>query len=1467
MTTFVGTDQGRVSDHTPQVSDSHAGELDASEIAHDVRDARGYETLYGTDEDKAFLRQQKIPYWAWKEDSAFPGLLLPMYRVTGEKIGVMFKPGEPQVLNTKKVKYATQVGKARLDIPPTVAHLVRPTEPEMLREFPLWITEGIKKADALASKGIATVTLSGVYNWRATLGTLGDWEEVPLKGRRVIICFDADARHKPDVLQAMLRLGRWLETRRVESVFYLIVPEEVNGVEVKGVDDFFHAGGTLGDLRDAATQIAPSDNTRDAAFSDAVLVETLCMETLEGRYRWASGLGWLNWNGNVWSECSEAQVLEEIRLWARAGWDRTLEEMRGGKDLSSQLAGWKGAMSASKLASLLKLARGVSGILADATDFDYDPDVINCQNGILDLRTGVLTPHDPDRLMTKITGCDYVPGATHPDWTTALEAVPGDSRDWFQTRSGQALTGHTPPDDLILILQGGGSNGKSSVMDTIAKAAGKKGGYHTAVSDKALLGNASEGHSTEMMPFMGARLAVLEETPEAKRLDVTRVKKLAGTEQITARKIRQDNVTFITTHTLIINTNFKPLVDETDHGTWRRLAMLCFPFTYRKPGEACTGPNDKRGDQNLRQRLRTDDGPRTEAALAWMVEGARKWYGDGQVMSAPPERVERDTLEWRKESDLILSFIGDVLAFDWNSHILSKELHEVFNRYLADKGHREWTDRTFVSRFGSHDECARNSVQRKKIRVRDGRSTLGGPPPKGVNYHAWIGIKFQSPDGKDEVNEGEPEGVPPVPSSPVNAENASPIEVTDEGGTAGTRPEPPADADPFGEDPFAEAESDHTPSAAIPAPAAPPAAETVQRAGGGAIGFDIESHSVLQLFTHTDLGGDPYTKLSGYVIEDGTEVVVNSPAELIKRLEDADEIYGHNLLGFDLMALARHHGADYDALAAKTVDTMRWAMTVDPPGAKGEKPWSTKGYYSLDGLAGRLGMPGKTDNLRALAIKHAPEEIDGRKLTDDERAEIGYGRIPADDPEYRSYFSGDLKATRGVRRALGEPSDYVRREMRVAHLQHRMTFNGWRVDVPELTRLVQAEEDKRQESLQWLHENCGVPLTETVGTGRGKNRVFTEVPRKAPLSSNEGRDALIRAFADRGLPYYLRTASGTLATSKDALGDTAYLVGKGKETRELPALLNPNRRVLHPDADWAAIEEMASHIGLVTSSVQKYAEIQKHLVGDRVHPKVGDLQASGRWAYVNPSVTNMGKRGGKVHQRRPMIADDGMLLIAFDLDQVDMRAVAGHSQDQAYMALFEPGMDAHSMVTDAVFGRDNCECAGPKHTCEWRDKSKASGHGWNYGMGVNSLVLRQGVERTVAQQFDDQMNSQFPGLCAWRTEVRDRGKAGEMLDNGFGRLMRCNPDRAWTQAPALMGQGGARDIMCEALLRLVERAPEATEWLRCVVHDEVVLCVPGDRVEEISATVLDAFSFEFKGVPITAGASKASVTWSGCYAK
>ncbi len=98
------------------------------------------------------------------------------------------------------------------------------------------------------------------------------------------------------------------------------------------------------------------------------------------------------------------------------------------------------------------------------------------------------------------------------------------------------------------------------------------------------------------MVFRGARFAYMEETPEARRLDVTRLKRIVGCGRITARLIGKDVVEFPETHTLFISTNYRPVVDETDHGTWRRLKRVTFPYTYRTPGEPLTSPQDKPGE-------------------------------------------------------------------------------------------------------------------------------------------------------------------------------------------------------------------------------------------------------------------------------------------------------------------------------------------------------------------------------------------------------------------------------------------------------------------------------------------------------------------------------------------------------------------------------------------------------------------------------------------------------------------------------------------------------------------------------------------------------------------------------------------------------------------------------------------------------------------------------------------------------
>lgn len=716
---------------TAPLSHEHRQELNSSRIESDLIDRRGYRTVDA--QDRQTLVDAGCPAWAVRDDSAFPGLFIPMYRVgTGEYMAFQFKPAVPQPRpgTDKTVKYVGPRGVGnRLDAHP--GSLDRVADPAA----PLWITEGVKKSDALASRGLAAVTLTGVWNWRNQAGALGDWEDVPLKGRTVVVCFDADAASNPHVRNAMMRLVGWLRSRGAATVHYLCVPDHVGETPVKGVDDYLAAGGTLETLRAHASERAPeAPGARDASFSDAFLTDTVCEEALDGSFLYSGGLGWMRYEGAVWAHVNEAAVVEQIRLWAKSHWENVLEEYKRdqSRDVKARVDGWKMVLTSGRLKALASLARGP--LLCDAREFDAHPDLLNCPNGVVDLRTGELLEADPEYRFTKVAGVDYDPAADDPDFRTALDALPGDVQGWYQERIGQAFTGHMAPDDRMLVQQGGGQNGKSTLAVPVTRAAGS---YHVLVSDRVIIGSPDQ-HTTEFMDLMGARVALMEETPEARQLNVQQLKKVVGTPQITARRIRQDPVTFDASHCLFVNTNFAPSVVETDHATWRRLVMVRFPYTFRTRAEDVQGPMDRLGDPGLRQRCLTRP-EAAQAALAWAVRGAVRWYAAGCVLGDLPERVKQDTDTWRREGDLIFQFLTERLETGPGLRSKTDELFQAFGQWLVPTGHKPWTQKTFVSRFAGHDrvESLRITQTRHRtegrywdgVRVRPATPGAPGPSP------------------------------------------------------------------------------------------------------------------------------------------------------------------------------------------------------------------------------------------------------------------------------------------------------------------------------------------------------------------------------------------------------------------------------------------------------------------------------------------------------------------------------------------------------------------------------------------------------------------------------------------------------------------------------------------------------------------------------------------------------------------
>jgi putative DNA primase/helicase len=115
-----------------------------------------------------------------------------------------------------------------------------------------------------------------------------------------------------------------------------------------------------------------------------------------------------------------------------------------------------------------------------------------------------------------------------------------------------------------LILQGAGENGKSALTtDGFVPALGS---YASMASSKLFRSTKGSEHSTEMADLRGRRLLIAEELTEGRSIDVAALKRITDVGTIKARYIRQDNLEFKSTHSLMVTTNYIPVINETDRG-------------------------------------------------------------------------------------------------------------------------------------------------------------------------------------------------------------------------------------------------------------------------------------------------------------------------------------------------------------------------------------------------------------------------------------------------------------------------------------------------------------------------------------------------------------------------------------------------------------------------------------------------------------------------------------------------------------------------------------------------------------------------------------------------------------------------------------------------------------------------------------------------------------------------------------
>jgi putative DNA primase/helicase len=301
----------------------------------------------------------------------------------------------------------------------------------------VYVCEGEKAVDAARCVGLAAVTSAG--GAKGAKNT--DW--LPLAGRDVVILPDNDDAgrgYAEDVRAILLKLSP---------------PARVSVVQLPGLPD----GGDVADLVDAAggddeqllevrrlvettpaqdvtptqlTVVRPDESvtlvdgaanvSRPETLNDIGLGRRIVAEA-GGRLRYVVDRGiWVRWTGTHWED--DPNGMEPQRV-AKAVASSLWTEMvaRGPEQTGQVLFRFvQGAGSRRSIEAAIALARSEPAVEARSSDFDVDPWLLNCANGILDLRTLELRPHDPAVLLTKIASAAFDPNANCPRWREFINA-------------------------------------------------------------------------------------------------------------------------------------------------------------------------------------------------------------------------------------------------------------------------------------------------------------------------------------------------------------------------------------------------------------------------------------------------------------------------------------------------------------------------------------------------------------------------------------------------------------------------------------------------------------------------------------------------------------------------------------------------------------------------------------------------------------------------------------------------------------------------------------------------------------------------------------------------------------------------------------------------------------------------------------------------------------------------------------
>lgn len=477
------------------------------------------------------------------------------------------------------------------------------------KHIPLFFVEGEFKALALLSNGFMAIGLAGTHGAYTKGKLLDDFNKISLQGRHVYVAYDGDKAVDPNILNAEKKFCTSLvELGAVVKIVFM--------PDLMKPDDYLVEFG-----KEKFNLLVQNAVLFEKGFSSCYVARIIQMR----RKLIFAGGDFYEYENGVYKVRAEQVVKKWIKEIIKDGFTiRNCNEAIHALETDTYI---------------------------DVAYLNVDKNILNFENGLLDMRTFRFKKHDSNIYSTIQIPLNYDQKAKCPLWKKSIEEIFEGNEEKIRTL--QEFLGYClKPDNSqqkALLNVGKGANGKSVIFGVFLSILGKENCSSIPLE--------SLGNRHYLAGFYNKLVNVSIESQSNKAIHDANFKAIVSGDSLTADKKYKPVFEFRPYVRLIFAMNELPVVTDKTDAFFRRLIILRYPKQF----------SEKQQDKNIEKKLLAE----VSGILNWFIKGLKRLERRGNFRIS--KEMRREVKKYRMENNNVLIFVSEAGELFSPSKIKAKD--------------------------------------------------------------------------------------------------------------------------------------------------------------------------------------------------------------------------------------------------------------------------------------------------------------------------------------------------------------------------------------------------------------------------------------------------------------------------------------------------------------------------------------------------------------------------------------------------------------------------------------------------------------------------------------------------------------------------------------------------------------------------------------------------------------------------